>query len=99
MNNEFNEITFCELRAKEVVNSSDGKKMGKIVDLVFSLQTGMIKGIVTPYNRRSAWGKGQDIFIPWRNIVKIGDDCILVRIYETRGGFLPDYDEQQNDDG
>ena len=46
------ELTFCELRAKEVVNASDGRKLGRITDLVFSADSGAVKGIVAPFTRR-----------------------------------------------
>lgn len=74
------ELTFCELRAKEVVNASDGRKLGRITDLVFSADSGAVKGIVAPFTRRGLFGKGQDVFIPWRCIKKIGEDVILVEI-------------------
>ena len=77
------QITFCELRSKEVVNSVDGKRMGRIVDLVFSGETGKIKGIVTPYGKRGPFGKGQDIFIPWRCVTTIGEDVIIVNLNEN----------------
>ena len=92
MNNDIYEISFCELRSKEVVNSTDGKRLGKITDLVFSLQTGLIKGIVTPYNKRGLFGKNQDIFIPWRCVKKIGEDVILVNINED-GSCVPEKPE------
>ena len=28
------ELSFCELRAKEVVNICDGRKMGNIIDMI-----------------------------------------------------------------
>ncbi|MBR2988624.1 MAG: YlmC/YmxH family sporulation protein [Clostridia bacterium] len=89
MSNENQEISFCQLRSKEVVNSADGKRMGKINDLIFSLQTGVIKGIVTPYSRNGLFGKNQDIFIPWRCVKKIGEDVILVDINEDGTCSLP----------
>jgi len=91
------DITFGELKSKEVINTLNGKRLGRICDMVISCHTCKVTGLVVPNDRRLFKAR-EDIFIPWRNIVKIGDDCILVRIYETRGGFLPDCDEQPNDD-
>lgn len=79
------ETTFCELRAKEVVNASDGRRLGRIIDLVLSENGGSVKGIVAPYSRRGFLGKGQDVFIPWRCIQKIGEDVILVEIRLPQG--------------
>lgn len=79
------DITFGELRCKEVINTVNGKRMGKINDMVISCQTCKVTGLIVPNDRRLFKNK-EDIFIPWRNIVKIGDDCILVRLYETHSG-------------
>ena len=84
------ELTFCELRAKEVVNASDGRKLGRITDLVFSADSGEVKGIVAPFTRRGLFGKGQDVFIPWRCIQKIGEDVILVEIGSSDSPCVPD---------
>ena len=86
------DITFGELKSKEVINTINGKRLGRICDMVISCHTCKVTGLVVPNDRRLFKAR-EDIFIPWRNIVKIGDDCILVRIYEARGGFLPDSDE------
>ena len=76
------ETTFCELRAKEVINVVDGKRLGNIVDIVFCSQTGKIKGLVVPaYNRGfNIFKSGEDLFIPYQNVCKIGDDVILVQL-------------------
>ena len=83
MNENNFQITFCELRSKEVVNCVDGRRMGRIVDIVFSSETGKIMGIVTPYGKRGPFGKGQDIFIPWRCVNTIGEDVIIVNLSEN----------------
>lgn len=83
MNESYNEISFCDLRSKEVVNAVDGKRMGRITDIVFSSETGKIKGIVTPYGKHGLFGKNQDIFIPWRCVRKVGEDVIIVDINES----------------
>jgi YlmC/YmxH family sporulation protein len=76
------EVTFCELRAKQVVNVVDGKCLGHIIDLVFDLKCGKVLGLVTPGWRRSffRFRPREDIFIPWRCVCKIGDDVILVEL-------------------
>ena len=79
------ELSFCELRAKEVVNICDGKRLGNIIDLTFSSRTGVVTGIVVPFGKGlfSILKSNQDIFIPYNRIVKIGKDVILVELSPT----------------
>lgn len=74
------DMTFTELRSKDLINSSDGKRLGKACDIVFDSVTGKIRGIVAPYGKKSYFGKGQDIFIPFKCILKIGEDIVLVDV-------------------
>lgn len=77
------ECSFLELRCKEVVNVVDGKRLGHIIDVVFDLRTSRITGLVVP-NNRSFWNvfkSGQELFIPFTQICKIGTDTILVELY------------------
>ena len=80
MNNANFEISFTELRCKEVVNACDGRKLGRITDIIFSNESGKIRGIVTPYVKRSFFGKDQEVFIPWKCVKKLGEDVIIVDI-------------------
>ena len=74
-----NELTFCELREKEIVNLSDGKRLGRLVDLALSCN-GRVLGLMAPGDRGAIkrLGGKDAVFIPWQNIRKIGDDVILV---------------------
>ncbi|MDD4002906.1 MAG: YlmC/YmxH family sporulation protein [Clostridia bacterium] len=75
------DVTYSELRIKDVVNICDCKKIGRIVDVVIDLKTGIVKGIVVPGSKRlSIFRAPEDIFIPWRNILRIGNDVILIKI-------------------
>ena len=79
------ECSFLELRCKEVVNVVDGKRLGHITDVVFDLQTAKITGLVVPGNK-SFWNvfkSGMELFIPLSQIVKVGEDAILVELYAT----------------
>ena len=75
------EITFCELREKDVVNTADGKNLGKILDMVLNV-CGNVTGIIVPGERRMlrCVSKDDSLFIPWKSIVKIGEDVILVEL-------------------
>ena len=73
------ELSFSELRTKEVVNTQDGRKLGKVCDIVFCYPENRWLGIVAP-NGRGFGMRKNGVFIEIRNIVKIGDDVILVNI-------------------
>ena len=79
-------MSYCELRRREVINGSDGRRMGHIVDLVFSVGSGKIKGIILPYGKRGVFGKSQDLFVPWQCVQKIGEDVIIVEINDLSSG-------------
>ena len=92
-----NDFSYCELRAKEVVNASDGKRMGRIVDILFSREDGSVSGIVVPYSKRSVFSKSQDLFIPWPCVQKVGTDVILVQLTTDASGQLVCRAEEPND--
>ncbi len=73
------ELTFSELRAKEVVNTQDGKKLGKVCDIALCYPENKWIGIIVPGGRGFAFKKSE-LFIDLRHIVKIGEDVILVNI-------------------
>lgn len=73
------EVSFSDLKEKEIINIYDGKKLGHIVDILFDHATGSIQGIVVP-GERKLFKKGDDIFIPLGRLKKIGDDVILVTL-------------------
>lgn len=75
-------VKITEFQIKEVVNVSDGKRLGNISDVDINLQNGKIEKIILSGNGKVLWfmGKEKELIIPWSNIVKIGKDVILVRI-------------------
>lgn len=76
------EISFCELRAKEVVNLHDGKQLGHILDLIIDTTCSRIIGIIVPCEKSflTLFKSSSNIFIPYHRICKIGKDVILVDI-------------------
>ncbi len=76
------ETSFTELKEKEIVNLNDGKKLGRAIDIVFDNQTGKVQGIMLPGDRK-LFHKADNIFVPLRNLQKIGDDVILVNFYQS----------------
>ena len=73
------ELSFSELRAKEVVNTQDGRKMGTVCDVALCYPDNKWLGIVVPNGRGFAFKKNE-LFIDLKHIVKIGEDVILVDI-------------------
>ena len=72
------DISYNDLRNKEIINLSDGSRMGHIVDLIFSSDSGRIIGLVVP-GEKHLFKKTEEIFIPLEKIRRIGDDVILIR--------------------
>jgi len=73
------------MRQKEVINISDGKRLGFICDVEFDLESGQIKTLVVPSSGRmlGLFSKDNDVAIPWDAIVRIGDDIVLVDYEEV----------------
>ncbi|MBN6185925.1 YlmC/YmxH family sporulation protein [Aneurinibacillus sp. BA2021] len=93
-------VKISEFQEKDVVNITDGKNLGQVTDLEINLQAGQVEAIVVPGKGNGKFfglfGGGEEITIPWRNIVKIGKDVILVRLEDvvpvskseaTEGGY------------
>ena len=77
-----------EFQTKDVVNVSDGKKLGNIGDFDINVTTGKIQAIIISGHGKMLgfFGKDEEFVIPWRNIVKIGEDVILVRMNRQNEG-------------
>ncbi|MBY9076975.1 YlmC/YmxH family sporulation protein [Paenibacillus sp. HN-1] len=79
-------MRISDFQAKDVINVVDGRRLGQISDLELDLRRGVIEAIVVPGYTRflGLFGGGADLVIPWRNIVKIGSDVVLVKMEEPR---------------
>ncbi|MBP3431246.1 MAG: YlmC/YmxH family sporulation protein [Clostridia bacterium] len=85
------DTSFLELRCKEVVNIVDGRRLGHIVDVVFNLETGCFLGIVVP-GEKNFWNvfkSSMELFIPLCQIVKIGEDAVLVELFANQNPNPP----------
>lgn len=80
------EVKISDFQTKDVINIVDGRKLGQVSDLELDLRQGRIDSIVVPNYTKffGLFGGGTDVVIPWRNIVKIGTDVVLVRIDDTK---------------
>lgn len=79
------DITFCELRNKEVINLIDGRNLGHIIDISIS-NSGQVLGLILPSEKGvfKSVVNSNSIFVPWKCICRIGDDTILVNIGTER---------------
>lgn len=75
-------IRASDLSMREVINTTDGRRLGNIVDVELDLNTGKVLAIVVPGQARvfGIFGRSDDYIIPWENIKKIGEDVILVEL-------------------
>ena len=71
-----------DFKHKEVVNITNGKRLGFVQDVCADLETGVITSIIVPGSNKllNIFTQGNDIVIPWKNIKCIGDDLILVEL-------------------
>lgn len=81
-------VKISDFQIKDVVNVFDGKRLGHIADIDINLNTGKIDAVVIGGTGKvlGLFGKDDEIVIPWKNIIKIGQDVILVRYQDTRSG-------------
>lgn len=72
------------LRQKEVVNIKTAERLGYIRDVEISEATGNIEAIIVP--RKGCMLKrffgGGELIIPWSAIEVVGEDLVLVRLFD-----------------
>ena len=81
------ETSFLELRCKEVINVVDGRRLGHITDICIELNSGRVTGFIVPGDT-SFWNvfkSGNQVFVPFSQVCKIGEDSILVELYAPTG--------------
>jgi YlmC/YmxH family sporulation protein len=85
------ELSFSDLRTKEVVNTQDGRKLGKVCDIVLCYPENRWLGIVAPGGRSFGF-KRNSVFIDLKHIIKIGEDVVLVDVGSVKkdGGKRPE---------
>lgn len=73
-------IRISELRHKDVIDASDGRRLGYINDIEIDTSQGCVSSIVLPKESRffSLFVKGEETVLHWQHIKKIGVDVILV---------------------
>ncbi|WP_129596421.1 YlmC/YmxH family sporulation protein [Anaerophilus nitritogenes] len=75
-------ISTYDLREKEIINITDGRRLGYVSDIEVNLEKGRIEALVLPGPGKilNFFGKENDYLITWSEIKKIGVDVILVAL-------------------
>ena len=73
---------FSDLRYKEIIDVHTGLRFGFICDAEFDDREGQITALITPGKARffGLFGREDDYVIPWKCIIKIGRDIILIEV-------------------
>ena len=71
---------FADFRCKEVINICDGCRLGFVSDVDVRIPEGQVVAIVVngPFRFFGLFGRGEEFYIPWDCIQRIGDDIILI---------------------
>lgn len=74
-------MRLSDLQKKDVVNITDGTKIGKIIDIKIDSK-GNMDGLIVEKSKFiiSMFTSSGEIDIKWNQIEKIGEDVILVNI-------------------
>ncbi len=86
------ELSFKELKKRDVINVSDGRCLGSIIDLSINFPDGELAGIIVPGRKKKGifWIFDKtEVYIDVTRIVKIGNDVILVDLRCEDGGKRP----------
>ena len=73
-------MNLSDLQNKEVIDISSGKRIGSIIDVIIN-SSGMISKFILEerkVGRRFLSSVKDDTSLEWKQIIKIGDDIILV---------------------
>jgi len=71
-----------ELQNKTLINMTDGRNIGNIIDIKMDEVTGNIIALIIEHNKKgfSFSNKNNSTEIKWEDIKKIGEDVILVNV-------------------
>ena len=78
------ELSFHQLKQKDVINVSDGTNLGKVCDISLSFPECNWIGITVPGFKGFKLTNRREEFIPVNLIVKIGEDAILVKAEDKK---------------
>jgi len=73
-------MNLSDLQLKEIIDVSSGKRLGAIIDVIVDSRGFITRMLLDNRRNRSKLfsNNKEEIYIEWKNIVKLGDDIILV---------------------
>ena len=66
-----------DLQTKEIIDITNGRRMGIIIDVIID-NSGKIKSLVLQEKRIKKFKVADEYEVTWSEIIKIGDDIILI---------------------
>jgi YlmC/YmxH family sporulation protein len=75
-------VRLSDLRCREVINVSDGGRIGFVCDVELDCTGGNVVALVVPGKMKlfGLLGREDDFVIPWNAIRRMGSDIILVEV-------------------
>lgn len=75
-------MNLSDLQLKEIIDISTGKRLGSIIDVILDSRGFITKILLDNRKNRGRLfnNNKEDVYIEWKNIIKLGDDIILVDI-------------------
>ena len=69
-----------DLRCKEVINICDGCRLGYVGDVEVRVPEGQVTAVIVngPGRFFGLFGRGEEYYVPWECIQRVGDDIILI---------------------
>jgi len=71
-------MNLSDLQNKDLINIIDGKKIGSIIDASFNVESGLIEKLMIEPSKSLFSLKSNILEIKFSDIVKIGEDVILI---------------------
>lgn len=78
------ELSFQQLKQKDVISVTDGKNLGKVCDITVSFPENNWLGITVPGCKGFKFTNKREMFISVKQIVKVGEDAVLVKIEDKK---------------
>lgn len=82
------EVTFSVLKQKDVINLTDGRHLGRVCDMTFTFPENNVLGFTVTGCKGFRFSK-QEVFIPIKNVAKIGKDAVLVNLGDNKPDCPP----------